>query len=196
MLAEIGRRIFGYEHQFVPLRRFYHSLRLWYVKTFRYQLLSVGKGVIIGRGTHIRPHCASIGDYSFIGENCWLEANVDIGRFVLIAGNVSIIGGDHRFDVPGVPSIRTGRAEMKQVTIEDDVWIGRGATIIHGITIGEGAIIAAGALVTKSVEPYMIVGSPPARPIRPRFADQESIDQHRAMLVELRRGGQDFQKPH
>lgn len=56
--------------------------------------------------------------------------------------------------------------------IENDVWIGFGVTILNGTHIGDGVIIAAGSVVTKDVEPYMIVGGVPAKPIRRRFSDK------------------------
>ena len=55
------------------------------------------------------------------------------------------------------------------VTIGHDVWIGHGAVLLAGVSIGDGAVIAAGAVVSKPVDPYMIVGGVPAKPIRPRF---------------------------
>ena len=58
------------------------------------------------------------------------------------------------------------------IVLEDDVWIGYGATIMSGITIGQGAVVAAGAIVTKDVPPYAIVGGIPARVIRYRFSEK------------------------
>lgn len=59
------------------------------------------------------------------------------------------------------------------VVIENDVWIGHGAKIMDGVTIGNGAIIAAGAIVTKNVPEYAIVGGVPAKLIRYRFSDEQ-----------------------
>lgn len=59
------------------------------------------------------------------------------------------------------------------MTIGNDVWIGANALIVDNITIGDGAIVAAGAIVTKNVEPYMIVGGMPATPIKKRFSDEQ-----------------------
>ena len=59
------------------------------------------------------------------------------------------------------------------VVIGNDVWIGFNALIVPGVTIGDGAVVAAGAVVTKDVLPYTIVGGVPARPIRKRFDDEE-----------------------
>ena len=55
------------------------------------------------------------------------------------------------------------------IVVGDDVWIGYGATIMSGVHIGQGAVVAAGAVVTKDVPPYAIVGGVPAKVIRYRF---------------------------
>ena len=55
------------------------------------------------------------------------------------------------------------------ITVDNDVWIGYGATIMSGVHIGQGAIVAAGAVVTKDVPPYAIVGGVPAKVIKYRF---------------------------
>jgi acetyltransferase-like isoleucine patch superfamily enzyme len=52
--------------------------------------------------------------------------------------------------------------------IGNRVWIGYGAIILPGLTIGEGAVVGAGAVVTKDVEPFAIVGGNPARKIGER----------------------------
>lgn len=63
--------------------------------------------------------------------------------------------------------------ENREVTIGNDVWIGANAVIMPGITIGDGAIVAAGAVVTKNVKPYEIVGGVPAKHIRYRFTEKQ-----------------------
>lgn len=67
------------------------------------------------------------------------------------------------------------------VIIEDDVWIGTRAIVLHGVTIGRGAVVAAGSVVTKSVPPYAIVGGVPARLIRFRWGVDTILD-HEAHL--------------
>ena len=54
--------------------------------------------------------------------------------------------------------------------IGHDVWIGHGVIVLPGVTVGNGAVRAAGAVVTKDVAPYTIVGGVPAKPIRARFS--------------------------
>jgi len=61
----------------------------------------------------------------------------------------------------------------KKTVIGNDVWMGRNATVIAGVSIGDGAVIAAGAVVTKDVPPYAIVGGIPAKIIRYRFAPEQ-----------------------
>ncbi|MFK1641101.1 DapH/DapD/GlmU-related protein [Bacteroides fragilis] len=58
--------------------------------------------------------------------------------------------------------------KKKPVVIEDRVWIGPNAIILHSVTIGEGAVVAAGAVVTKDVPPFSIVGGIPAKVIGSR----------------------------
>ncbi len=57
------------------------------------------------------------------------------------------------------------------IIIQNDVWIGHGATIMSGVTLHNGCVVAAGAVVTKDVPPYAIVGGNPARVIKYRFDD-------------------------
>jgi len=81
--------------------------------------------------------------------------------------------------------ILAGMDKVLPVRIEDDVWVGHGAIILHGVTIGEGAIVAAGSIVTKDVAPYSIVAGGPARKLRDRF-DPAQQAAHRRALEEAR----------
>lgn len=62
-----------------------------------------------------------------------------------------------------------GSSETQPVTIGNDVWIGRRAIIMPGVTIGDGVIIGAGAVVTKNIEPYMVAVGVPAKAIKSRL---------------------------
>lgn len=123
-----------------------------------------------------------VGPHAFVGPGCRVGQKVSIGAFTLIAGDVSIVGGDHRTDVIGTPMIFAGREELAPTNIGPDVWIGRGATIMAGVNIGGGAIVAAGAVVTRDVEPGAIVGGVPAKLIRSRFDTQIELDDHLAQI--------------
>jgi acetyltransferase-like isoleucine patch superfamily enzyme len=123
------------------------------------------------------------GAYSFINDGCDIWPGVVLGNYVLIASRVSIIGVDHRHDQPGVPIIFSDRTPGRKTVIEDDVWIGFRATIMTGLRIGRGAIVAAGAVVTRSVEPYAIVAGIPAKRIGWRFESEDDRRVHDEMLA-------------
>lgn len=95
------------------------------------------------------------------------------------------MGGDHEINTVGVPMIWAGRGVARTVRIEDDVWIGHRALIMHGITIGRGAVVAAGALVTKDVPAYAIVGGVPAKVLKMRFSDDPAMREHERQLSDL-----------
>lgn len=129
----------------------------------------------------------NIGYASYIGEDCHMVA--EIGKYTCIASRVITVRGAH----PSKTWVSVHPAfysEMKQcgmtyvdkekfnenkppVKIGNDVWIGDSALLLDGIKIGDGAIIAAGAVVTKDVEPYTIVGGVPAKEIRKRFNEEQ-----------------------
>ena len=138
--------------------------------------------VTICEGTLIRPsgywggnlgagmamgNRSSIGAYSFIG----CAGSIKIGDDVLIGARLTIIAENHNFS-DWTRSIKEQGVSSKGVTIGNDVWIGACVTILDGVTIGDHAIIAAGAVVTKDVQSFSIVGGVPARPIRSRKTDE------------------------
>lgn len=121
------------------------------------------------------------GDYSYIGPGCIIYPKVKIGKYVMLANEVQIIGSDHNFKNPYLPSYFSGRLEAHETIIGDDCWLGARCTIMRGVKIGNGAIVAAGAIVTKDVPPYTIVGGVPAKKISMRFTPEEIII-HEKML--------------
>lgn len=110
----------------------------------------------------------TIGRFSGIGRNCYLsiKGTLTIGSYVRIGPDVCIIDQDHSFRRDDI--IMNQPAHIEDITVQDDVWIGRGATILKGVTLGEGSIVAANALVNKSVPPYEIWGGIPAKKIGER----------------------------
>ena len=107
------------------------------------------------------------------------DAKLIIGNYCSIAKGVRFITcSDHRTDTLSTFPFhtfflgeKTDAISKGDIIVEDDVWIGFGAIILSGIHIGQGAIIGAGAVVTKDVPPYSIVGGAPARVIRKRFSE-------------------------
>jgi len=127
---------------------------------------------------------------SYVGKNSVLQ-NASIGSFCSIANDVVIGLGAHPTSHFSTSPIfyRTknplkvklidedvGFVEYQKIDIGNDVWIGARAMIMDGVKIGDGAIIAAGAVVTKNVPAYAIVGGIPAKIIRYRL-DSKKIDQ-------------------
>ena len=92
---------------------------------------------------------------------------VEIGKYVQVGPNTVIHSANHNFDDIDLPICKQGHTP-KKVKIEDDVWIAAGCIILPGVTIGKGAVIAAGAVVTKDVEPYSVVAGAPAKKIKDR----------------------------
>ncbi|MDR7119377.1 acyltransferase [Rheinheimera soli] len=120
----------------------------------------IGPDLYIGNGKNIK-----MGSGCRINENVYLE-KVTLGNDVLIAPHVSILSRMHAFDRTDVPISQQGYSEELEVIISDDVWIGRNAVVLPGVTIGRGAIVGAGAVVTRSVPDFAIVAGVPAKIIR------------------------------
>lgn len=118
----------------------------------------------------------------FLNASCWVGPGVVFGEHVLCGPDVMFIGDDHKFDQIGTPIVFSGRPPLRGTCICDDVWIGARAIVMAGTTIGSGAIVAAGAVVTRDVEPFAIVAGVPAKVIRYRFDDEETRETHLGAL--------------
>lgn len=86
----------------------------------------------------------------------------------MMGPDVMIFHGDHEMSRRDIPMRLQGDSVSKPVVIGDDVWIGARSIILKGVHIGKGAVIAAGAVVTKDVPEYAIVGGVPAKVIKYR----------------------------
>lgn len=143
-----------------------------------------------------------VGEYTYYDDEgtrpAFEEANVRylygpqrlvIGKFTAIGPGVTFLmpGGNHPMTGPSTyPFTMFGGAwaantldaylaieQTGDTIVGNDVWIGREATIMPGVSIGDGAVIGAHSVVTKDVDPYQIVAGNPARHIRSRFADAD-----------------------
>lgn len=109
-----------------------------------------------------------IGDRSGVGINARINGKVIIGKDVMMGPECTIYTQNHLFDRLDIPMNKQGVSVEKPVIIGDDVWIGGRVTILPGVHIGNGAIIGAGAVVTKDVPDYAIVGGNPAKILKYR----------------------------
>ena len=138
-----------------------------YVRRFVYRFwgIKIGKGSAIHMGAvFYYPPNITIGDDSIIGEGTVLDGRdkLIIGNHVDIASEVMIYNGQHDINSENF------KAVFAPVTIEDYVFIGPRAIILPGVTVKKGAVVGAGAVVTKDVEEFTVVGGVPAKPISER----------------------------
>lgn len=111
--------------------------------------IEVGYEVGFGRNFQCRSMRLKVGDYLMMGEDILFQ------------------GGKHNIENTDIPMGHQGSAGKTQLTIENDVWIGARVIVLPGCKhIGKGVIIGAGAVVTKDIPDYAIVGGNPARVIR------------------------------
>lgn len=149
--------------------------------------------------TKLRGRC-SVGAFSYaidggvyttdIGRYCSIASGINIGQtdhpmqflstspahfqpsFKIKTGDRYPYKELYEADAPDERLAQTATDAVKRrTTIGNDVWIGHNAIVIAGVTVGDGAVIGAGAVVTKDVDPYTIVGGVPARPLKKRFSE-------------------------
>ncbi len=119
-------------------------------------------------------------EYSLKAFNLQWEADkLYIGNYVSIGAEaVIVMGGNntHRTDwfslYPFAQKIKESYKSKGDTHIGDGVWLGMRAMIMPGVHIGEGAVVAAGAIVTKDLEPYCLYAGAPAKLVRKRFSDE------------------------
>nr|WP_197411258.1 acyltransferase [Colwellia sp. TT2012] len=158
--------------RFTPI---FSNWRVWYFKNVLNIMATGGNPAMIGGGVYIaKGKKVTFGSGCRINENVYLE-QVTIGNDVLIAPNVSLLSRMHEFERTDIPMSLQGYRAEKAVVIEDDVWLGRNVTVLPGVTIGKGAIVAAGAVVTKDVAEFSIVGGVPAKIISKRNNGNGSV---------------------
>jgi len=160
--------------QFLPMQpipgyQLFYKIRYFIVKRI---LKKCGKNVIVknkcyfGNGDRLE-----IGDNSQLGQNARLSGTITIGDHVLMGPDVVMMATSHAYEDLDVPMILQGAVDEQPVIIGNDVWIGTRSIILPGVEIGDHSIIAAGSVVTKSCEPYSILGGVPAKLIKKRKED-------------------------
>jgi acetyltransferase-like isoleucine patch superfamily enzyme len=137
--------------------------------------IEIGENTIVMHGAVLHvynfrglPHAGiQIGRDSLVGEYSVIrgQGGVVIGDRVYTSPFTQLLAVNHVFDDPNRPFVDQG-ITAEGIVIEDDVWLGAGAVITDGVRVGRNSIVAAGAVVTKDVPPYSVVGGIPAKVIK------------------------------
>lgn len=158
--------------------------------------ITLGNGVYLDQGTylHATPNGIELGENTIVMHGAVLHvynfrelpnAGIKIGKdslvgeYSVIRGQGGVVIGDRVFTSPFTQIIAVNHVfnDVKRpfteqgitaqgIVIEDDVWLGANAVITDGVRVGKGAVVAAGAVVTKDVPPYTVVGGVPAKIIK------------------------------
>jgi acetyltransferase-like isoleucine patch superfamily enzyme len=137
--------------------------------------VEIGEGSVVLMGTYLhvglrrpgREPSIVIGRHTVINRACCLDGRggLRIGDNVSISAGVWLLTDEHDMNDPGFAETPA------PIVIEDYAWIGSRALVLPGVTIGKGAVVAAGAVVTKHVSPYHVVGGVPAHYLAMRSPD-------------------------
>lgn len=127
------------------------------------------KSYLFRRVETLFPKGLLIGDSVTVGWFCLLDARggIKIEDNVSVSSYVKFITGSHDVDS------KNNKAVFEPIIVKKYAWICTGAIVLQGVTIGKGAVVAAGAVVTKDVPDYTIVGGVPATVIGRRAKDLE-----------------------
>lgn len=121
---------------------------------------SIGTGVVIKQDVYVHaPWNLVIADSVWIGHGCVLLnfERITIGPNSALAHEVYLAAAGHDVTDPHMAYLH------KPILIEDSVWVATRATVIAGVTLGSGCVVQAGAVVTRSIEPWTFAGGVPAR---------------------------------
>lgn len=134
-------------------------------ETHQCRNLNVEQGAYFGSGKNI-----TVGDNVGLGKNFKsLNRIVTIDDFLMMGEDVLFLGGGHRYGRTDIPMGQQGDKEQTPLHIAGDVWIGARVIVLPGCRrIGHGAVVGAGAVVTKDVPDWAVVGGNPATVIKYR----------------------------
>lgn len=165
LLAGLGKGVNRFYNYILDFELFIVRIIGFIPCSFTRKLVYRAAGVKIGKGSHIHmgaqffyPAGVEIGAGTIVGQNVFLDGRdkLRVGDNVDIASDVMIYNSEHDINSEDF------RAICAPVEIDDYVFIGPRAIILPGIHIGKGAVVAAGAVVTKDVSEFAIVGGVPA----------------------------------
>ena len=153
------KNILWYFCNILFVKRSLQPLSVIKVRLLRLFGAKIGKGVVIKPGVNIKyPWNLSIGDYSWIGENVWIDnlAKVKIGNNVCVSQGAMLLCGNHDYKRP------TFDLMVKPIVIEDGAWVGAQSTVCPGVTMHLHSVLAVGSIASKDLMPYSIYRGNPA----------------------------------
>lgn len=135
-----------------------------------------------GRGVRVGRHCIltaqdgelALADGAALSPGVHLGADhgrIEVGKCTAIGPGTVVRAANHCFARCDVPIMRQGHVPGV-VIIEDDVWVGANCVITPDVRVGRGAVVGAGAVVTRDVAPFSVVGGVPARVIGRRGPEE------------------------
>ena len=139
--------------------------RYWRVSVIRLFGAKIGKRCAIASSVRIwAPWNLEIGDFTALGPGAEIYDvdKVKLGSNITISQQAYICTASHDISSLKKPLI------TKPITVADSAWVCARSILLPGVTIGEGAVVAAGAVVTRDVEPWTVVGGNPAKLIKRR----------------------------
>lgn len=140
----------------------FYGLKRFLLRSFGAKL---GRKVLIKPGVNIKyPWFLQIGDYTWIGENVWIDnlANIAIGKNVCISQGAFLLTGNHDYSKAAFDLV------TKEIILEDGVWIGAKAIVCPGITCGTHSILSVGSVAQSNLDAYGIYQGNPAQKKRER----------------------------
>lgn len=166
--ASFVTRVFWYFCNAVFFNSWFH---FYPVKNFLLKLFgaNIARGVIIKPRVNIKyPWNLSIGENSWIGEGVWLDSlgKISIGNNCCISQGAMLITGNHNYKKTSFDLI------VKEIVLEDGVWIGAGSIVCPGIVCRTHAVLMTGSVASHDLEPYCIYRGNPAEKIKERIISE------------------------
>ncbi len=162
-------RILWYFINLLFIKNHWNPIIVIKVKVLRAFGAKIGKGVVIKPSVNIKyPWNLSIGDYTWIGENVWIDnlSQVTIGSNVCISQGAMLLCGNHNYKRPTFDLI------VKPIRIEDGAWVGAQSTVCPGVTMHSHSVLTVGSIASKDLAPFSIYRGNPAVKVADRIISE------------------------